>query len=65
MFARKLAARARALEGRAGLVDLYLIRLRAAALTFAPDGPVIVAEGRPLARGDEASGGFGGGVVGG
>ena len=49
VLAGKFAARATAFEGRAGEFDLDLIRLRAAALAFAPHHRVVEAEGGPFA----------------
>ena len=64
VLARELAARATALEDRAAQVDLGLIGLRAAALAFAPGGLRVMAQQRPLRRGDQPARRLGGGLVG-
>jgi hypothetical protein len=54
VFAREFAAGARAFERDFAQVNLRLIGLGAAALTFAPDGSVIAAERDPVPRGSQA-----------
>ena len=64
MFAGEFAAGAGAAESRFGLIDLYLIGLRSAALAFAPQHCLGSVQGRPFAGNHQTFGGLGRGCIG-